>query len=364
MTNKPVLFFKAHVDQFTRKDGTVVQAHDTKVVAKAKTLGGGGAAKKGSPEHAAAMALIDSGNGLNWTGNHGKGSVKTVGDEIHLHDTHAHSANAAKSAEEGKKDWAPGGAYHSWMKDQGVNVEHIGSTHGENPKAGAFASYQSVHKIKVLPKDGAGVQAKLSPEQVSAVFNKHAAKFARKSPEWNNGAGARAGKIPAADVQHAPEFSHHEVYGTDSSSPESSDFSADFAAKGHQGFVVKHPSGQRHFVDTQGYGYARYHAAIDDSAKPAVSHEAAATAAMQKPEHKAVVAAASRGEIDLQHAAEKHALGKRLSALGPHGEAAGKLFDAMGKGPVAAASRGELDMQHHAEKVALGKMGKPAPAKP
>lgn len=33
--NKPVVFLKSHIDAFTRKDGVVVQAHDTKVTAKA-----------------------------------------------------------------------------------------------------------------------------------------------------------------------------------------------------------------------------------------------------------------------------------------------------------------------------------------
>jgi hypothetical protein len=36
MSQKPILLFKSHVKTFTRKDGVVVEAHDTKVQAASK----------------------------------------------------------------------------------------------------------------------------------------------------------------------------------------------------------------------------------------------------------------------------------------------------------------------------------------
>lgn len=90
------------------------------------------------------------------------------------------------------------------------------------------------------------------------------------------------------------------------------------------------------------------------AAKPKQAASPAADA-LRHPDHRAVVAAASRGEIDLNHAAEKHALKRDMSSLGSHGAAAKKLLDAMDPRHVAAAARGELDLQHEAEKAALGR---------
>lgn len=77
---------------------------------------------------------------------------------------------------------------------------------------------------------------------------------------------------------------------------------------------------------------------------------------LRNKDHRLVVAAASRGEFDLQHAVEKHALGKDISGdFGEYGPSIKKMLESMGKEHVAAASRGEIDMQHEAEKAALGK---------
>lgn len=129
-------------------------------------------------------------------------------------------------------------------------------------------------------KDGTVVQAhdnkvqkKADPLPAShsnAVVNKHPGTMVRKGSEWAK-AGGKQKAIPAADVEKFPEYTHAEVYGHDNkTSPEGDDFSKDFKAKHdpseHPGFVIKHKDGQRHFVDTQGYGYARYHAPVDDSA--------------------------------------------------------------------------------------------------
>lgn len=78
---------------------------------------------------------------------------------------------------------------------------------------------------------------------------------------------------------------------------------------------------------------------------------------LRHKDHQLVVAAASRGEIDLQLAAEKHALGREITSddFGPYAPAVKNLLESMDRKHIAAASRGEIDMQHEAEKAALGK---------
>jgi len=116
----------------------------------------------------------------------------------------------------------------------------------------------------------------------------------------------------------------------------------EIAKKGHEMHAAYHGAGQAHYASVKPY----------DGPSSGLS----ASEALRHPDHRAVVAAASRGEFNMQHAAEKHALGKDISLnFGEHGRAAKKLLDSMDKKEVAAASRGEMDMQHEAEKAALGK---------
>jgi len=123
---------------------------------------------------------------------------------------------------------------------------------------------------------------------VASALSKHGDKMVRKGSEWDHkGIGGK--KVPASDVVGLPEFSHKEVYGHDKkTSPAGDDFSKEFAAKGHQGFVLKHGDGKRSVVDTQGSSYARYHAPVEDSGvggeKPAaLATHADALAASSKP---------------------------------------------------------------------------------
>lgn len=120
-------------------------------------------------------------------------------------------------------------------------------------------------------------------QKVNAISDKHSEALISKSPEWDHN-GFRGKKVPASDVAGLPEFSHKEVYGHDSkTSPAGTDFSKEFAGKGHQGFVLKHPDGKRSFVDTQGYNYARYHAPVDDA--PAADAPAQASSSPGKFEY-------------------------------------------------------------------------------
>lgn len=106
----------------------------------------------------------------------------------------------------------------------------------------------------------------LPASAVNSALSKHSDKMVRKGTEWDH-QGINGKKVPASDVAGFPEFSHKEVYGHDGkTSPAADDFSKEFAAKGHQGFVLKHGDGKRSVVDTQGSSYARYHAPVADSA--------------------------------------------------------------------------------------------------
>jgi hypothetical protein len=117
-------------------------------------------------------------------------------------------------------------------------------------------------------KDGAVVNAhddkRTKKVDLRAVAEKHDDKFMSKDTEWSRDTK----KIPAGDIPDgAPEFSHQQVYGNaGKTSPAGSDFDKDFAENAPQHFVLKHKDGGRHLVNTEGYGYARYHAPIDDSA--------------------------------------------------------------------------------------------------
>ena len=109
-----------------------------------------------------------------------------------------------------------------------------------------------------------GGAKKLTTAQVNKITDKHEGKMVRKGAEWDHN-GYDGQKIPAADVENVPTFTHKEVYGHNGkTSPEGDDFTKEFAAKGHQGFVLHHPNGKKSFVDTQGYNYARYHGPVGE----------------------------------------------------------------------------------------------------
>lgn len=113
-------------------------------------------------------------------------------------------------------------------------------------------------------------------QKVFALADKHSGAIHRKETKWQHGGK----KIPASEVSGFPEFSHREVYGHDGrSSPAGTNFAKEFADKGHQGFVLKHPDGKRSFVDTQGANYARYHAPVEDAPAAAPAAPAGAGAA-------------------------------------------------------------------------------------
>lgn len=101
--------------------------------------------------------------------------------------------------------------------------------------------------------------APMSKRRINNITEKHGGKMIPKGDEWST----RSSAIPASDVSKVPEFSHKEVYGHDGKTNPGTRFSPVFAAKKHQGFVIKHPSGHRSFVDTEGTDYARYHAPVD-----------------------------------------------------------------------------------------------------
>ncbi|MBN4659071.1 hypothetical protein H4F44_25120, partial [Escherichia coli] len=83
--------------------------------------------------------------------------------------------------------------------------------------------------------------------------------------DW--GHEGKHGTIPAADVAGLPEYHQKEVYGhTGKTTPQTDNCSPEFQKKGHAGFVLKHTNGKKSFVSTEGYGYARYHAPVDDAA--------------------------------------------------------------------------------------------------
>ena len=130
-------------------------------------------------------------------------------------------------------------------------------------KDGTFVKEHDDNRQAAQPEQPS---ARPAPAQaVNALADKHREAMVSKGTAWNHD-GVRGKKVPAADVAGLPEFSHKEVYGHDGeTSPAGSDFAKPFADKGHQGFVLKHPNGKRSFVDTQGYGYARYHAPVADA---------------------------------------------------------------------------------------------------
>ena len=269
-------------------------------------------------------------------------------------------------------------------------------------------------------KDGVTVTAHddkrvAAQPNLGAVAAKHHDAFDRKASDWN-GTGK---KIPASDIPSgAPEFSHKEVYGHDrTTSPAGDDFADGFKPPQH--FVVKHNDGSRNLVNTEGYGYARYHAAIDGekagapaaskSDTPGIGTHAKALRASSKPgdldhednqvaadhmeagDHKALTKhlkhldTAARDHI-LEHIHPEHSAGLGFEKLNMErskkqyaekfdgkAKASAKPAEKMSaqdalrhpdhKSVVAAASRGEFDMQHAAEKAALETGAKPTDKK-
>lgn len=131
---------------------------------------------------------------------------------------------------------------------------------------GVFVAEHDDKRQAAQPKPESGGKSKLSAEAVNKFSDSH--NLARKASDWTH-EGVDA--VPAADVANFPEFTHKEVYGHDNvskTSPVATDFSNEFKEKGHQGFVVRHPDGSRHVIDTQGSGYARYSAPVKEEVQP------------------------------------------------------------------------------------------------
>lgn len=241
MSKKPTLvvspdLLKAQVKAYTRKDGAFVQAHDDKraaaaphpnVVGKAENLQGGDASKA---------------HGMHFAGKQYSASGKS-GTSMHDQTPVRHFKEVTGS---GNDD-----GQHVWM-------DHGGSVHADaRSEAPRLRKEYEAHMASQKPApakfDGA------------AVAKKHDDKMERKASEWGHD-GYEGKKIPASDVAGAPEFTHKEVYGHDrKTSPAGTDFSSEFAAKGHTHFVMKHPGGQRSFVNTEGGNYARYHAPVENA---------------------------------------------------------------------------------------------------
>lgn len=109
MENKPIIFLKAHVDTYTRKDGVVVQAHDTKVQA-ARTDIGGGLWKTGHKARIHAPGHAFHGRKGEITGpGHQHGYVNMRGEDC---ETHSVSAVDLRPA-----------AGHSWPLDDGTQAK-------------------------------------------------------------------------------------------------------------------------------------------------------------------------------------------------------------------------------------------------
>lgn len=134
---------------------------------------------------------------------------------------------------------------------------------GYTRKDGTFVKEHDDSRQAAVPDMNSG--RPVPAQKVNAISDKHSSKMVSKGTEWDHN-GYQGQKVPAADVSGLPEFSHREVYGHDGdTSPAGTDFTKEFASKNHQGFVLKHPDGKRSFVDTQGFGYARYHAPVEDA---------------------------------------------------------------------------------------------------
>lgn len=98
------------------------------------------------------------------------------------------------------------------------------------------------------------------PDESRKVQQDHGDVFQRKAYEWTS---PHLDGVPSAAVSSYPEFTHKEVYGTHrGSTPVGSDFTPEFAKKGHAAFVLKQSDGTRHVVHTEGSNYARYHAVV------------------------------------------------------------------------------------------------------
>jgi hypothetical protein len=251
---------KSHIDQYTRKDGTVVQAHDDKRQAAqphpvGQTLSGPAAQAIHGGRESARKKF-----GATVTRSHmaegGKGLVET-------HDGYGNYAH--HTTEDSGKSW--GGGYISAKSSN--KDERFDAAVG---KLGGAAK-----------PDGKAV--------AGALANKYAKHFNRKSPEWQHDGQA----IPASEAKGVPEYTHKEVYGHDNeTSPAADDFSPEFSEKHRPAenphFVIKHKDGAKHFVDSGGYNYARHHIPVSNDAgaeKPAAEPEAA------KPANKPASAAGS-----------------------------------------------------------------------
>lgn len=110
-------------------------------------------------------------------------------------------------------------------------------------------------------RQAAQPQQPVSSMHSNRISDKHGEKFNRKESEWIHDGK----KIPSADLDGVPEFSHKEVYGHDFGSAPTGNFLPNFVKQGHRSFILKHPDGKRSYVDNEGFGYARYHAPVEDA---------------------------------------------------------------------------------------------------
>lgn len=151
------------------------------------------------------------------------------------------------------------------LVEAGRQAEELDEYRGRMSKAHVSA-YTRKDGTYVKEHDDKRQAAKLTSQKVNAITSKHP--LISKDDSWRHDGSDK--HVPASALGGVPEFTHSEVYGRDGhTTPVGSDFSPDFKEKGHQGFVIKHKNGKRSFVDTQGYGYARYHAPVKEDAPAA-----------------------------------------------------------------------------------------------
>jgi hypothetical protein len=234
--SKPILvvfpdLIKAHVDQYTRSDGTVVQAHDDKRQAAAPALG----------THANALRESSKPDHMDHWSNQVAAQHMAAGD-------HKALAGHLQSMDTAARDHV---------------LEHIHPDHHEGlgfktlNHARSVAGYEK--KFSAAPIDH---KRRIEMEQ------KHGKKMTSDGSSWRTGGL----KIKNSDAAGIPEFSHKQVYGTDHDSKPGQKFSKDFDHNTHKAFVVKHSNGEKSYVDTEGFNHARYHAPVGGNGEDSDYH--------------------------------------------------------------------------------------------
>lgn len=245
--------------------------------------------------------------------------------------------------------------------------EDLAKSHvkGYYRKDGTFVKEHEDGRQAAAPDINAG--RPVPAQKVNAIADKHSSKMVGKGTEWDHD-GYQGQKVPAADVSGLPEFSHKEVYGHDGkTSPAGTDFSKEFASNNHQGFVLKHPNGKRSFVDTQGFGYARYHAPVEDA--PAAGGDAGGGEKINSDDAFKQISAAggknvttTSGHINYFHNGQQKQLAHEDADDGHRYVDSGELKRHLSdlKGGAAKPASGGYD---HPNVVGKGEFGKDGPAK-